>query len=429
MSATLETVLATLSARDLIPQFPDGFQVPLPAINKVEFYLSFYGNDCCSHCITDSGPHRKEVMQPHNIRPILENVAKYSVINRLRGVANGGKFVFDLPGKCKKLDDLAEPPEKMTDELIQQYSDCLMGKGYSSKWVKEDSTVDLNFGRPSVRLSGGEFYTWPHELDGRKIAENERLVYQKALLDNIREILPEYDIFILTNGRFAESDEKANRVIEHWAGDPTTAGGRTRMSISLDMFHRPPNGSTVEQMLKRIWAGNKASGLGAPFLYGINNHWVALAGRALEEFGCCHGCKVEFKNVSGSSYNPEGDIKLDPVDLVASGGCRELKGFVCETERGAILVNNIVIMPTGQLAYCCVCVGDFGNFLQKPEDALKSIMTDPIAMMLRREQTAINLLNIAVELDPTIKVFGYGKNVAVTGSTCYQLLSGKRICQ
>jgi len=92
-----------------------------------------------------------------------------------------------------------------------------------------------------------------------------------------------------------------------------------------------------------------------------------------------------------------------------------------------MLVDNIVIMTTGQLAYCCVCVGDFGNFLYEPENALKSITTDPVAMMLRREQTAINLLNIAVELDPTIKVFGYGKNAAVTGSTCYQFLSGKRI--
>ena len=147
MSPTLGKVLAELSKRDLIPQFPDGFQVPLPAINKVELYLSFYGNDCCAHCIVNAGPHRKEVMQPHNIRPVLENIAKFSIINRLRAVAGGGEFVFDLPAKCKKLDELAEPPEKMTEELIQKYSDCLMGKGYSSKWVKEYSTIDLDFGR------------------------------------------------------------------------------------------------------------------------------------------------------------------------------------------------------------------------------------------------------------------------------------------
>ncbi len=426
MKPVLEKVLKKLNRKNLLPQLPDGFKAPTPAIKNVELYLSFYGNDRCEHCITNSGPHRKEVMPPKNARTILENIAAFSVINRLTTVANGGKFVFNPPHKCMELDKLSQPPEKMTEDLIQKYSQCLTGKGYSSRWIKGESSMHLNFGRPSLRISGGEFYTWPHLIEGQKIEENKRLLFQKQLLNDIREILPDYDIFILTNGRFAESDEKTRRVIKHWAGGTTKAGARTRLSISLDIFHRPPNGSTVEQMLKRIWAACKTSGLGAPYLYGINNHWVALAGRALQTFGCCHSSNTHFKNVSGSSYNPVDNIKLDPVDLVAKGGCDELKGFVCQTKYGTILVNNIVIMPTGRLAYCCVCVGDFGNFLENPQLALKRIVTDPVAMMLRKEQTAINLLNIAVESDPTIKVFGSRENAAVTGSTCYQLLSGSR---
>ncbi len=426
MSPTVKRVIHTLYQRDLIPSLPEGCQIPLPGINKIELYLSFYGNDCCKHCITNSGPHRKEVMKPGHARTILENAARHSVTTRLKNAAGGGKFEFRIPDKCKELDNLPGPPRKMNQELIQQYSNCLMGKGYTSRWVKGESNVELNFGRPSVRLSGGEFYTWPHKIDGREVPWRKRLLYQEQLLNDIREILPEYDIFILTNGRFAESREKTRDVIKHWSGGPTRSGGRTRMSISLDIFHRPPAGSTVEQMLDRIWNACKESGLGAPFLYGINNHWVALVGRALEKFGCCYGSRPDFRNVSRSSFNPESSIKLDPVDLAATGGCRELKGFICETEYGAMLVNNIVIMPAGQLAYCCACVGNFGNFREHPEEALKKITTDPIAMMLRREQSAINLLNIAVEMDPSIQVFGYGSRAAATGSTCYQLLSGKR---
>jgi len=48
-------------------------------------------------------------------------------------------------------------------------------------------------------------------------------------------------------------------------------------------------------------------------------------------------------------------------------------------------------------------------------------------LMLRRAETAIPLLNTAVELDPTIKVLGAGEHPAVTGSTCYQLMTGKRL--
>jgi hypothetical protein len=324
------------------------------------------------------------------------------------------------------LDELSQPPERLTEDMIQEYADCLMGRGYSSQWASPVSTVNLNFGRPSVRISGGEFYTWPHVIRDRRIPENERLNYQTQLLHSIRTTLPEHDIYILTNGRFAESAEKAKRVIEQWAAGETPAGGRTRICISTDIFHRPPPGSTVEQMLERIWAANRQAGLGAPYLYGVTNRRIALLGRALESFGCCSEM-TEFQNVSGSSFNPTADITLDPINLAAAGGCRELKGFVCETQHGVILVNNVVVMPSGRLAYCCACVGDFGDFLNDPEECLRRCLTDPVAMMLRRRETTISLLNIATELDPTIAVFGSGENASVAGSTCYQLLSGKRI--
>jgi hypothetical protein len=427
MSLLVEKVVNNLSERNLLPEFPEGFNFPLPTINKVELYLSFYGNDRCAHCITNSGPDRKEILSPDNARRVIENVANYSIITRLCSIFGGGKFRFGRPDKCKELDGLSKPPDKMTKESIQEYVNCLAGRGYTSEWVKGDVTVKLNFGRPSVRISGGEFYTWPHSLDGRKIPEDERLNYQKQLLDNIRVLLPEYDIFILTNGRFAENDDKAGYVIEHWAGEQTPAGGRIRICISVDIFHSPPKGSTLEQMLERIWAASRRVGLGAPFLYGVTNHQVAIVGRALETFGNCDECKPEFKNVSGSLFNPAENIILDPVDLTVMNGCRELKGFVCETEKGTLFVNNIIVLPSGRLAYCCVCVGDLGDFVNEPEECMRNYMKDPVAVMLRHKQTAANLLNTAAQMDPTIKLFKEGENAAVTGSTCYQLLSGKRI--
>jgi hypothetical protein len=92
-----------------------------------------------------------------------------------------------------------------------------------------------------------------------------------------------------------------------------------------------------------------------------------------------------------------------------------------------MFVNNIIVMPSGRLAYCCVCVGDFGDFVNDPEECMKNCMRDPIAMMLRHKLTAASLLNTAAQMDPTIKLFKEGENAAVTGSTCYQLLSGKRV--
>lgn len=429
MQTLIKDVIKTAQQRSVMPQFPDSVRFPLPAINDVELYLTFHGNDTCAHCITNSGPHRKEIMTPNNAKKVIGNIAKFSVLTRLHRVERDGTFVFKRPQKWRVLDSREEPPDKLTDRLRQDYTDCLMGKGYTSQWNSKSGVTELNFGRPSIRISGGEFYTWPHELNGRKLDEGERLYYQRNLLDYIREALPEYDIFILTNGRFAESYSKTIRVIDHWSGKETAFGGLTRVCISVDIFHKPPRNSTVEEMLQRAWDACKLFGMGAPFLYGNASYRIGIMGRALDVYSCCKMASPERLNVSGSTINLPEKIEFDPIDLVTTGGCNELKGFICETEYGTILVNNIVVLPTGRLAYCCACIGDFGDFIEQPMQCLDNILKDPVAMMLRREQTAINLLNIAVELDPTIKVFGRGKFAAVTGSTCYQMLSGKRVAK
>ncbi|GEM_PF-1570609 len=423
----IEDVVRAARDRGFIPDIPDDLELPLPAVNKVEFYLSFHGNDRCAHCISCSGPHKQETISPADAMEIVKNVESFSILNRLKTVLGEGSFKFDRPEKCKKLDAMKKPPRVLTGEFKQDYADCLMGKGFTSQWIGSDEITHLNFGRPSIRLSGGEFSTWPHQIDGRRVPEKERFRYQRELLEHIRKLLPEYDIFILTNGRFAEKAEMTDRVIRQWLDTGQRGGGRTRICISVDVFHSPPPGNTVQGMLRQIWSACRHYGISAPYLYGITNNRVMLLGRALETFGCCKMNIVKPENISRSSINPVEEIHLDPVDLISTGGCNELKGFFCATKRGTILVNNIVILPTGNLAYCCACVGDFGNFKDDPERSLENIVRDPVALMLRREQTAVNLLNIAVEMDPSIKLFGSEKNAAVTGSTCYQLLSGKRL--
>ena len=71
--------------------------------------------------------------------------------------------------------------------------------------------------------------------------------------------------------------------------------------------------------------------------------------------------------------------------------------------------------------------GDYGDFINSPETALAQILRDPVALMLRQGKTTMDFLNLAVSMDPSIKVFGSTENDKATGSTCYQVLSGKRI--
>jgi len=42
----------------------------VPAINRVEFYPTFRCNDCCGHCITNSGPNRTETLKPDDAATI-----------------------------------------------------------------------------------------------------------------------------------------------------------------------------------------------------------------------------------------------------------------------------------------------------------------------------------------------------------------------
>ena len=330
-----------------------------------------------------------------------------------------GIFQFSTPANSEQFDQAHLPPKKLTETLIQEYADAIMGKGCTSVWTNQNQSLTFNFGRPSIRLSGGEFYTWPHKINGNKTSEDERLFYQNQLLNHIRKTLPEYDIWILTNGRFAESDEKTDRIIQYWAIDNNEASeskAKTRMTISVDPFHHPPKKSTIEQMLTRLWKSTQKYKMPAPYIYSVTNKKVFLVGRALEK----------FEN-GMNALNSDSTFYGDPNNLIESNGCNELKGFVCKLPNGFVLGNNIVVNYTGHLAYCCVCVGDYGDFVSDPSNALKQMLRDPVSLMLRRGSSAAEFLNTAVDLDPTIKVFGESKIDRSTGSTCYQVLSGKRV--
>ena len=430
MTELIPRLVERVTSSGYLPEIPATDELPIPSINKVELYLSFHGNDTCLHCITSSGPHRNELLHPRSAEIAIRHIADYSVLNTLNKVCSGGTPRFFQSSELKRFDAEPAPPESLHDELIVDYANAIMGKGCSGEWYHASGSFPLNFGRPSIRLSGGEFYTWPHQLNGRKVDEAERLAYQKQLLATIRSHLPEYDIWILTNGRFAESDEKADQVISRWADDGRHGAperGQTRIVVSVDPFHRPPKGSTVEAMLDRLWRSSFAHLNRAPYIYSITNKKLFLVGRALKHFKCGSLTRHEIKNVSCSSMVNGDRLITDPNNLCASDGCEELKGFVCRTPAGGLLVNNIVISDKGNLAYCCVGVGDYGDFIQHPRKALVQMLKDPISRMLRNGRSAEKLLNLAVELDPSIKVFGESSQERAAGSTCYQLLSGARV--
>lgn len=399
----------------------------MPAVNKVELYLSFHGNDRCAHCVTCSGPEREETLPPADAHTVIGHIAEHSVLTRLGRIAAGASFSFTKPEGHTRLDRLSRPPRRLGEPLSREYADCLMGKGHTASLATGGRSTALCFGRPSIRISGGEFFTWPHKVRGRAVDEQTRLRYQADLLGHIRAAIPDYDVYILTNGRFASSPERAERVVRAWAGSSSGGSGRTRLCLSVDVFHRPPPKSTVRDMLERVWRACRRSGLGAPFLYGVPNRRVALVGRALTELACAPGTGCCDRGGAQEEICPSSQMLLDPVDLVATGGCNELKGFLCETPYGTVPVNNIVVTPEGELAYCCACVGTYGDFVNHPEECLRRIVSDPLSVMLRRRESAAKLLRIAAELDPTIAIFGTGETGAATGSTCYQLLSGVRV--
>ncbi|MDD5154071.1 MAG: radical SAM protein [Desulfovibrionales bacterium] len=422
-------VIETLKGRGLLPSLPEGPPIPLPAVNKVELYLSFHCNDRCAHCVTTSGPERQETLSPDDAITVIKHVAQFSVLRQLDRLFGKGEFRCALPQQFLDLEARKVPPKRLSESLKTAYVDCLQGNGCNSQWITGSLSFNLNFGRPSIRISGGEFFMWPARTNGKELSDNQRLDFQGQLLREIRTLLPDYDVWILTNGRFAVSREHADKVIEAWArhANSPNAGGKTRICISVDVFHRPPPGSSVEEMLDRIWAATRKYGLSAPFLYGIPNDWIGYLGRVFGNFKVGRMKKHTVKNVSGSSFNPVMDLMVDPLDLVGADGCREVKGFYLRHSSGVLIANNIYIAPSGHMVYCCACLGSYGDFVREPKRCLENLVRDPISLMLRRAETAISLLNTAVELDPTIKVLGTGEYPAVTGSTCYQLMTGKRL--
>ncbi len=407
-----EKLLNQLKKENLLPEIPEN--LPTPSINDVELYLSFYGNDACPHCITCSGPHRKEIMLPSDTKKIIDHIAQFSILQSLNRILKSGYFFSDTSKLKEKLDTRLCYPKKLDDTEIFQYADSIMGKADTSKWIINNNYLPLNFGRPAIRISGGEFYCWPRQIDGKILNENERLNYQQDLLQYIHKKLPQYDIWILTNGRFAETITQANKVIKKWAIPADTNAGKVRICLSVDVFHKTPKNKTTNNMLKYIWKAVAKYNLAAPYIYSIPNKKIFLSGRA-------------FKNFDEGTINKNNkQIIVDSNSLIPSNGCNELKGFVCETPHGNLLVNNIVVLPSGHLAYCCVAVGDYGSFLNTPEKTLKNITQNPIARMLSSGEYAFKLLELACKMDSSIKTYGQSKEKIASGATCYQLLSGVR---
>jgi len=124
MNDFVSNVLQKARINGLIPCLNDYRHLPLPAVNKVELYLSFYGNDRCAHCISCSGPDRKELMHPDTASIIVQNISRYSILAALENMMGGGGFRFKRPQRCRELDITPNPPAVLTDSLILAYC-CL----------------------------------------------------------------------------------------------------------------------------------------------------------------------------------------------------------------------------------------------------------------------------------------------------------------
>jgi len=419
----LNDLLLNLRDEGLLPEDPsvNNSCIPTPLVNSVELYLSFHGNDCCSHCLTFSGPHREEVLSPEDAYKILLSLREHSLIKRIKGEKGFKELRFyRSPEKCA-LDNREKPPESFSRDLVSLYADCLQGVGDITVIEKKTASCQLRKSRPTIRLSGGEFYLWPHRIDDRETTEEERAGCQRLLLETIRYLLPEYDIWILTNGRFAESRECAERTVRNWLdfSEYRTRRNQTRICLSVDCFHQPPRGRTRRDMLRYIWKAARKYSDTAPYIYGIPDYKVFLTGRALENFD------YRPQKYGTTAANPC-PAETDPTFLTDTDGCREVKGFLYAEGSRCIPVNNIVIDPLGNLCYCCACVGNYGSFLHYPEQSLRRVLTDPVSRLIRKGNTAEVFLNRAVELDPEIKIFGNSPREKAAGSTCYQVLSGFR---
>ena len=420
-----QQVIKTAKEKGILPQIPEISKIPIPAIHKIEWDLTFRCNDRCKHCVTDSGPERKEFTTFSDAIKIIDNIAEHTLLKRVRDYFKDVEFCFKPPAKLKELENLENPPKELTDKLSRDYLDCLHGKNYDTTIKYNNTSKKISFGRPHIRLSGGEFFMWPYRSDNKILSYKKRLEKQSELLKEIRKKLPDYDIWILTNGRFATSQEKADEVIRCWTknASPIDEQGKVRICISIDPFHKPPSSSTIEEMLSRIWKSCKKFNISSPFFYGIPGREIYYAGRAFSTMKT--GDLKNFKDISGSKFNPINNYCVATNDL-SNTGCNEVTGFSVKIDNNSmVLVNNINISPDGHLAFCCAQVGDYGDFVNDPVNTLRMLIAHPIAFMLRKKEFVVSFLNLVVEMDPTIKAYGVRRNAAV-GSTCYQLLTGKR---
>ena len=426
MNELTRRVLQEARERGIIPETQP--TMPMAYVSSAELYLTFYCNDTCQHCLTDSGANRKEMISPEDAHQVVENISKYSILDPLQRLYGNGEYRFTPLPQCQEVDEMKEPPDRLTYALMQTYNVCAVGHGCISEWVTPEDTHRLYFRKPAIRLSGGEFFMWPKKLNGQILSEDERLSLQRELIRHIRSELPDYDLWILTNGRFATDQRRSDNVLRRWAefADASSARSKVRVCISVDVFHRPPPGSSINDMVKPVWKSSWEHGFMAPHLYGVPNQSIVMVGRAFEKFRPGKLQEREIKNVSKSSFNPLTYLRIEPNDLTENGGCQETKGFVVQSNESNLLGHNVYVSPTGELVYCCACLGSYGDFVNHPKECLHNIVTDPLAGALRKKESVIPLLELAVELDPTIWVLGTGKHKAVTGSTCYQLLSGVR---
>ncbi len=425
-----QQVIKAAKNKKILPEMIPLDKTPIPAIHKVEWDLTFHCNDYCKHCVTNSGPECKEFTKTSDCEKIIENIKKYNLINRFRIIFKNKKIDFDFKSNSvlKKLENLKKPPAKLTEKISASYLECLHGNNYKTILKIGNEYKKLSFGRPHIRLSGGEFYTWPREKNGKTLDEKERLKEQSFFLKKLRKNLPEYDIWILTNGRFASNKDQTCKVLSFWNKHidlENNDTGKTRICISTDPFHSPPSNSSIRDMLDNMWYACKKNHFSSPFLYGIPKKEIYFAGRAFETMDI--GKYSDFKNASKSNFNPTKNYKVTTNSLIKSDGCNELKGFFVKVGENLVIPsNNININPSGHLSYCCAQVGDFGDFVNNPVDTLKNVVRNPVAVMMRRGDTVSLFLNLVASMDPSIKVFGEGKEAAVVGSTCYQMLSGKR---
>ena len=107
MDDLVTRVIETLRQRSLLPSIPEGADMPVPAINKVEFYPTFRCNDRCAHCITSSGPDETEALTPEDAATIVEHIARFSILRRLKLLYGDGQFHCEVPERCRELETKA----------------------------------------------------------------------------------------------------------------------------------------------------------------------------------------------------------------------------------------------------------------------------------------------------------------------------------